>query len=112
MEANPEAMELPIEQIQRGQVFVAEENSTIVGLAVVLVEDGRAELDGLFIEPDRWREGIGTALAGAAVHEARRNGLSLRVTAGFAARRFYESCGFSVEGETETRFGRAFRMSR
>jgi ribosomal protein S18 acetylase RimI-like enzyme len=28
------------------------------------------------------------------------------------AQEFYESCGFSVEGEAVTRFGPALRMSR
>ena len=104
-------MDLPIDQVERGQVLVAVQDESIVGLAVVIVEANNVELDGLFVEPERWRKGIGTALATAAVHDARRNGLTLGVTAGAAAREFYERCGFSVEGETETRFGPALRMS-
>ena len=38
--------------------------------------------------------------------------LALTVIAAPSARRFYESCGFSVEGETQTRFGAALKMSR
>ena len=72
----------------------------------------QAELDGLFVDPDHWRRGIGTALVNEAVHRARRLGLALSVIAGAEARAFYESCGFSVEGEAQTRFGPALRMTR
>jgi ribosomal protein S18 acetylase RimI-like enzyme len=34
------------------------------------------------------------------------------VTANKAALGFYERCGFTVEGEAQTRFGPALRMSR
>lgn len=112
LEANPDAMQLPLEQIERGQVLVAASGEGIVGFAVVIVEHERAELDGLFVDPRYWRKGVGTALAEAATHEARRSGLSLTVIASLAARDFYESCGFSVEGAAETRFGPALKMSR
>jgi len=36
----------------------------------------------------------------------------MTVIANPAAREFYEKCGFAVEGEAQTRFGRALRMSR
>jgi len=70
------------------------------------------ELDGLFVEPDLWGQGIGRTLVDAATHEARRRGLALKVIANPRARRFYESCGFLVEGEVETRFGPALRMTK
>jgi len=69
-------------------------------------------LDGLFVEPDLWRKGIGKALVDAATLLARRRGLSLSVVANSAAREFYEKCGLTVEGEAQTRFGPALRMSR
>jgi GNAT superfamily N-acetyltransferase len=69
-------------------------------------------LDGLFVEPDLWGHGIGKALVDAAAHQARQKGLALTVVAAPGARRFYESCGFSVEGDEQTRFGPALRMSR
>ncbi len=113
LETNPDAIHLPAEQIELGEVLVAEIDGEIAGFAVVLDEGGRAELDGLFVEPSRWRQGIGTALAGEAIHLARDRGLSLMtVVANPAAREFYEHCGFLVEGETQTRFGPAIRMSR
>ena len=113
LEANPDAIDLPAAQIERGDALVAELHGRIAGFAVVLTEEGKAELDGLFVEPELWRRGIGAALVDAAVHEARRRGLSLMtVVAEPSARQFYESCGFTAEGTTETRFGPALRMSR
>ena len=108
LEAHPDAIELPAEQIDQGQVIVAELDGRIAGFAAVV--DG--ELDGLFVEPDLWRRGIGTALVEEAAHEARRRGMTLSVRANPGACEFYERCGFSVEGEAQTRFGPALRMSR
>jgi GNAT superfamily N-acetyltransferase len=106
--ANPDAIHLPPAQIANGQVIVAEYGGQVAGFAAVV----GGELDGLFVEPDLWGKGIGRALVNAATHEARRKGLSLTVIANPSARRFYESCGFSIEGDEQTRFGLAFRMTR
>ena len=108
LEAHPDAVDLPAEQIAHGHVLVAELDGEIAGFAAVV----GSELDGLFVEPEHWRRGIGSALVEAATHDARRRGLSLSVTAGPNARAFYENCGFAVEGEAQTRFGPALRMSR
>jgi GNAT superfamily N-acetyltransferase len=106
--ANPDAIHLPAAQIANGQVIVAEVDGEIAGFAAVV----GGELDGLFVEPDLWGSGIGRALADAAAHEARKRGLALTVVANPRARRFYEHCGFTVEGEVETRFGPGLWMSR
>lgn len=108
LEAHPEAIHLPPAQLANGQVLVAELDGRIAGFAAVV----GGELDGLFVEPELWRRGVGSALADAAVHEARKRGFTLWVIAEQSAREFYESCGFSVEGEAQTRFGPALRMSR
>lgn len=110
--ANPDAIALPIEQIQRGQVMVAEIDGRIAGFSALVENDGKAEIDGLFVDPELSRQGIGSALVAEAVHEARRQGLSLTVVASPQGRIFYEKCGFAVEGETNTRFGPALLMSR
>jgi len=112
LEANPDAIELPAEQVARGQVLVAELDGEIAGFAVIIAKANSADLDGLFVDPKHWRKGVGTALVGAATHEARRLGLSVTVVAEPRARLFYEKCGFAVEGEAKTRFGPALRMSR
>jgi GNAT superfamily N-acetyltransferase len=106
--AYPDAVHLPFAQIANGQVIVAELAGEVAGFAAVV----GGELDGLFVEPDLWGSGIGKALVDAAVHEARKRGLSLTVIANPDARRFYESCGLSVEGEAQTRFGLAYKMSK
>jgi GNAT superfamily N-acetyltransferase len=106
--ANPEAIHLPPAQIANGQVIVAEIDGEVAGFAAVV----GGELDGLFVEPDLWGRGIGRALVDAATHEARKRGLTLKVIAQPGARRFYEMCGFSVEGEAQTRFGPALRMTK
>lgn len=108
LEAHPDAIHLPPAQIANGQVMVAELDGRVAGFAAVV----GGELDGLFVEPGLWRQGIGMALVQAATHEARCKGLALTVVASPAARGFYERCGFSLEGEAQTRFGPALRMSR
>ena len=110
--AHPDAIALPPEQIERGQIFVAEREGRIAGFAAVVEIDGKAEIDGLFVEPDLWRQGVGSALVTETIREARRRGLSLTVVASPEAKEFYEKCGFAVEGEAETRFGPALLMSR
>ena len=110
--ANPDAIVPPSERFAMGNVLVAEDGGSVLGFGVLLTDGNLAELDGLFVEPDQWRRGVGTALVNEAVHRARRLGLALGVTAGAEARIFYESCGFSVEGEAQTRFGPALRMTR
>jgi GNAT superfamily N-acetyltransferase len=112
LEAHPDAIHLPAEQIDRGEVLVAELDDRVAGFAVVIPESEHAELDGLFVEPEIWARGIGAKLVDAAIHEARRRGLVLMVVANPAALGFYERCGFALEGEAQTRFGPALRMSR
>jgi GNAT superfamily N-acetyltransferase len=106
--ANPDAIYLPPGQIANGQLIVAELDGEIAGFAAVV----GGELDGLFVEPDLWGRGIGRALVDAATLQARKRGLALQVIANPRAQRFYEHCGFTVEGEEQTRFGRALRMTR
>lgn len=105
---NPDAIHLPLSQLANGQVIVAELDGEIAGFAAVVA----GELDGLFVEPDLWGLGIGKTLADAATREARRKGYTLSVIANPRARDFYERCGFSVEGEVQTRFGPALKMTR
>ena len=108
LEANPDAIELPLDQLEQGQVLVAELDGRIAGFAAIV----GSELDGLFVEPDLWRQGVGSALVGEAVHDARRRGVTLTVIANPVAQSFYESCGFVVEAYVQTLFGPALRMSR
>ena len=112
LQRHPDAIHLPAEQIALGQVHVAEEDGRILGFVAAVMTESSADLEGLFVEPELWGGGIGRALIDFAVHQARRKGLSLSVIANPTARGFYEKCGFAVEGEAQTRFGPALRMSR
>jgi GNAT superfamily N-acetyltransferase len=112
--AHPDAIELPLEQITDGRTVAAERAGELLGFAVVLRrEDGDAELDGLFVEPAQWRQGIGRALVEEAERIARRDGAAnLWVIANTRALDFYGACGFVTVGEVATRFRPAPRMRK
>ena len=64
-----------------------------------------AEMPTLYVHPDHWRRGHGTALCAAALDEARARGFTeltlwvLEINAQAAA--FYEALGFSFDGATK-----------
>jgi len=62
--AHPDAIELPRAFIDHGWIRVAVDAAdTPIGFSVVIPSDGGAhELDGLFVEPEQMRRGIGRAL--------------------------------------------------
>ena len=110
--ANPDAIDLPIEQIAAGDVFVFELSARIAGFAALLSRpDGDADLDGLFVEPDIRRRGVGRALVEHCAKVALdRGSRALHVIGNPHAEAFYLSAGFTVIGHTETRFGRGLLM--
>jgi len=112
--ANPDAIELPLEQITDGRTIVAENVGELLGFAVVLRrDDGDAELDGLFVDPTQWRHGIGRELLEQSERIAASEGAaSLWVTANTRALGFYGACGFVTVGEVATRFRPAPRMRK
>jgi GNAT superfamily N-acetyltransferase len=112
--AEPGVIDLPADQISDGHVFVFEEAGAVLGFAVVLPrDDGDAELDGLFVEPDAWGRGIGRRLMEAAVEMSRRRGcLALKVVANQRALGFYLACGFEALGEVATQFSPGVAMVR
>jgi len=85
----------------------------LAGFSVLLEPAaGGCELDGLFVEPDRMRRGIGRLLIDDAVRIARSRGAQrIDVVANQQALAFYERMGFEYVGEAQTRFGPAPRMS-
>lgn len=112
--AHPDAIELPQHFIDSGWVRVAVGADEVpVGFSVVIPGDrGAHELDGLFVEPEQMRHGIGRLLVQDACQRARVGGAErLEVTAG-PAEGFYVKLGFRVVGAAETRFGPAVRMRR
>jgi predicted N-acetyltransferase YhbS len=111
--AHPDAIDLPVEQIATGLVRVAEQDGIVVGFAVLLERcaDG-CELDGLFVEPDRMRGGVGRRLVEDAKRIAAERGATrIDVIANPQAVAFYDAVGFEPAGEAQTRFGSALRMS-
>ena len=104
-----EAVDLPLGYVEDGRVIVAEAEDGFAGFACLLpCVDGVCELDGMFVEPDRWRGGVGRRLLDAASELALREGArSIHVVANPAALAFYHACGFQDSGIAETRFGPA-----
>ena len=112
--ANPDAIELPIDQIAAGAVFVAERNGEIVGFTALLPRpDGDVELDALFVDPDVRRCGVGRSLVDHCVQVASAQGsVALCVIGNPHASDFYTACGFTVVGTTATRFGPGLLMRK
>jgi len=110
--AHPDAIELPLEQIESGTVIVAELGGSVLGFAaIVRREDGDAELDALFVEPGSWRRGVGRGLVEHCGTLARSLGAtSLHVVGNPHAEGFYTACGFDLLGTAETRFGSGLLM--
>ncbi len=112
--ANPDAIELPLQQIVDGEVFVAELSGQIKGFAAILQRpDGSYELDGLFVEPECSRKGVGRALVEYCAVAAKNAGAShLHVVGNPQAEHFYSACGFQVFGTERTRFGVGLIMKK
>lgn len=102
--ARPELVQVPIEQLTAESCVVAEMDGFPVGFAIVLPRpDGDAELDGLFVEPDRQRLGLGRALVASGADLARAMGANaLHVIANDDALAFYRSAGFIQTGMAPT----------
>src|ERR1700722_3437924 len=112
--AHPDAIELPIDQIAAGAVFVSECNGVVVGFAALLPRpDGDVELDALFVDPDVRRCGVGRSLVDHFVQIVRKQGsAALCVIGNPHAYDFYTACGFDVIGTIETRFGSGLLMRK
>ena len=112
--AHPDAIELPIDQIAAGAVFVSERNGAIVGFAALAPRpDGDVELDALFVDPDARRSGVGRSLVDHCVQIVRTQGAAaLCVIGNPHAYDFYGACGFNVVGTIETRFGSGLLMRK
>jgi ribosomal protein S18 acetylase RimI-like enzyme len=112
--AHPDAIAPPHRAIAEKRVRVAVDPSgLLLGFSVVLVvEDGRCELDDLFVEPDWMRRGVGSLL----VHDVEKRAVAagsryVDVIANPYALGFYERLGFELTGRSSTRFGSAPRMT-
>ena len=112
--AHPDAISLPEQAITDGTVRVACAPDRVLGFSVTVPSadgDGPDELDGLFVEPDLWRAGIGRALiADVAARAVRRGVTVIEVTANPRALDFYRAVGFRALQNVPTRFGPGLRM--
>lgn len=112
--AHPDALELDGSAVAEGRTRVAvDDGGRVVGFATTAGAGAVVELEDLFVDPARMREGIGRSLVLDAVACARRLGAErLEVTANPHAVGFYTRMGFVAAGEAQTRFGPAPRMRR
>ncbi|MES2148916.1 MAG: GNAT family N-acetyltransferase [Pseudomonadota bacterium] len=112
--ANPDAIELPQDQLLEGGVFVAEVAGVVMGFAAILPRpDGDIELDGLFVEPGSWRQGIGRALVEHCLAAASALGAkAVHVVGNPHAEHFYGACGFTPAGTKQMRFGVGLLLKR
>ncbi len=103
----PELIDIDEEMLANNEVFVAQHGDTIVGFATIIAHEGNdAELEGLFVDPAHWRQGIATALVHAIEREAHAWGASrLHVIANRNVLGFYQSVGFVEIGEQKTELG-------
>jgi len=95
---------LPVAQVEAGQLFIAKQGWSIVGLAsVVFRHDGEIEIDALLIDPSVDRVRVGGQLVEVASYFARKISVSgLHVLATEAARADLDAIGFAVLGVDES----------
>jgi GNAT superfamily N-acetyltransferase len=104
--AHPEVLQLTAASLTAGWTRVAIHEGRIVGFATTLVQGHALELDALFVDPDRMRQGIATALVMDAVSIARDHGVDhIEVTGNEHAMGFYEASGFEAIGVVDTPLG-------
>ena len=110
--AQPHLIEGPSEAFEQGGVVVAEQGGRLAGyVAVLRPADAPAEIEGLFVEPELQRVGIGRRLLLAGLERLRAEGADrVTVVASPAAIAVYEACGFRQLGPTRTLFGPAVLM--
>ena len=111
--ANPDVIELPLAHISEGCVRVAEDAGQALGFSVLLPREADAVIDGLFVEPDQWRQAVVRAPVEDAAARAWAAGLAaLKVVANGNALGFYDKLDFAVCGAAQTQFGPAKRLRR
>jgi GNAT superfamily N-acetyltransferase len=109
--AHPDALEFDATPVELGRTRVAVVDEVVVGFASTSGAGDAWELDDLFVDPDRMRQGIATALVHDVEARARAAGVTrVEVTANEHAMAFYRSAGFVDAGTAATRFGPAPRM--
>ena len=109
--AHPEVLELSDLAVREGRTRAAVADDRIVGFATWLSTGNVFEIEDLFVDPERMRQGIGRALVLDLTAIARGRGARrVEVTANQHALAFYQTAGFVVDHEVGTMFGPAPRM--
>ena len=110
--AHPEVIHLPEADVREQRTRVAIVDGRVAGFSVVRPVHGTTcELDGLFVEPDLMRNGVGRALVDDVVQRARARGVRrIDVMANPTAIGFYTKVGFVRGDDAMTQFGPAFWM--
>lgn len=105
--AHADSIVIPPSQIAGEQIFVADDDGSILGFSSVIDRpDGDTELDGLFVEPTLWRGGVGRILVERAKQYGHERSASwLHVVGNSHAEGFYEACGFVRYGVKQLEFG-------
>ena len=111
---HPERLALSDLGILEGRMRVAvDEHGIVTGFATYQLSDGVAELEDLFVDPPRMRQGIATALVLDIAARLHALGFeNLEVTANPHAMAFYERLGFVRVRTVDTPGYPASRMSR
>lgn len=111
LSANPEVLVFEIGSILEGRTRVAVDDGRVVGFATTTPNGDVAELDDLFVDPDRMRRGVARALVLDAVSLVRSGGSSrIEVTANSHALDFYNAVGFVADHAVPTQFAPGTRM--
>jgi GNAT superfamily N-acetyltransferase len=104
--AHPEALVWPADGLATGWTRVAVDGAAVVGFATLKPAGTGVELEDMFVEPDRMRQGIGRLLVEDALTRAWDAGAThVEVTANPHALAFYRAVGFAETGTTQTPFG-------
>jgi ribosomal protein S18 acetylase RimI-like enzyme len=111
---HPEWLVLSEDGIREGRMVLAsDDEGAVVGFATLLIKDGAAELEDLFVDPEHRRRRIAELLVLEISRRVRNLGFAtLEVTANPHAMAFYEHMGFVAYGLVETEFYAAPRMRR
>ena len=110
--ADPETLVWDAAVMTAGRTRVAvEDGGAIVGFATAVPVDGALELEDLFVEPTRMRQGVARRLVEDMLAHAVTSGVStVHVSANPHAMAFYTAVGFRPDGTAQTRFGPVPRL--
>lgn len=113
--AHPEVLDLSgAGLVERRTRVAVTDDGAIAGFITRLdLNPGTVEVEDLFVDPERMRQGVGRRLLEDLVADARRRGVtSVEVTANPGAVPFYRHTGFTPVRTVATRFGPATRLHR